>query len=72
MMKNLIYLPAVVFILMTSCKTNSEPWENLIRSDLSDWIQINGPATYKLKDGVIVGTTVTSSPSDEFIPLYQS
>jgi hypothetical protein len=64
-MKNLLYLLSVVFILMTSCKTNNEPWENLIKNDLSDWVQINGPATYQLIDGAIVGTTVTSSPSDD-------
>jgi hypothetical protein len=64
-MKNLLYLLSGVFIMMTSCKTNNEPWENLIKNNLSDWVQINGPATYKLIDGVIVGTTVTSSPSDD-------
>jgi hypothetical protein len=64
-MKNLLYLFSVVFILMSSCKTNDVPWENLIKNNLSEWIQINGPATYQLIDGVIVGTTVTSSPSDD-------
>ena len=62
----MIYVFAgILFILMTSCKTSNEPWENLFKSDLSDWVQLNGPATYELKDGVIVGTTVTSSPSDD-------
>lgn len=65
MMKKLIYLNAVLFIMTISCKTNNAIWENLIKNDLGDWTQINGPATYKLIDGVIVGTTVTSSPSDD-------
>ena len=64
-MKISIYLPALVFILISSCKTTDEPWENLIGDDLNGWVQINGPATYELIDGVIVGTTVTSSPSDD-------
>lgn len=64
-MKKMIYLFVGILILMTLCKTINEPWEDLIMSDLSNWIQLNGPATYELKDGVIVGTTVTSSPSDD-------
>lgn len=65
MMKNVIYVFAGILLLISSCKTNNEPWENLIKNDLNNWIQLNGPATYQLKDGVIVGTTVTSSPSDD-------
>ena len=64
-MKNLLFAFSAVLILTVSCKTKDGPWENLISSDLKDWVQINGPATYKLIDGVIVGTTVTSSPSDD-------
>jgi hypothetical protein len=63
-MKNLIYPIAVVLTLITSCKTLNEPWENLIKNDLNDWVQLNGPASYELKDGVIIGTAVTSSLSD--------
>jgi hypothetical protein len=62
-MKNLIYLLAVVFILATFCKKSSEPWENLIKDDLSNWVQLNGPATYELNNGAIIGTTVASSSS---------
>jgi hypothetical protein len=67
-MRNLIYLFAVVFILVTSCKGNNEPWENLIRNDLSNWLQLNGLATYELKSGTIIGTTVTgSTPGNSFL-----
>jgi Domain of Unknown Function (DUF1080) len=65
MMKKIIYVFAGILLLMSSCKTINGPWENLIKSDLNDWVQLNGPATYQLIDGVIVGTTVTSSPSDD-------
>lgn len=64
-MKKMISIFIVLLIVMSSCKTTDGPWENLIKNDLNDWIQLNGPATYQLIDGVIVGTTVTSSPSDD-------
>jgi hypothetical protein len=63
-MKNLIYPIALTLILLCSCKAKNEPWENLIRNDLNDWVQLNGHAKYDLKDGVITGTTVISSVSE--------
>lgn len=45
-MKNLIYVFAGILILMTSCKISNEPWENLIKIDLSNWVQINGPGVW--------------------------
>jgi len=63
-MKNLIYPFAAIIILITSCKVNNEPWENLIRNDLNDWVQLNGTATFDLKDGVITGTTVINPLSE--------
>ena len=53
----------MVFILLTSCKEINNPWENLIKDNLNDWEQLNGPATYELIDGVIVGTALISSAS---------
>jgi len=64
-MKNLIYAFSGLLIFLISCKTGNEQWENLIKNDLSNWAQLNGPATYELKDGVITGTTVTGFPSDD-------
>lgn len=64
-MKNLIYAFSGLLIFLISCNTGNEQWESLIKNDLSNWVQLNGPATYELKEGVIIGTTVTSSPSDD-------
>jgi len=64
-MKKLLFIFTGLLIVMTSCKTKDGQWESLIKNDLSNWVQLNGPATYELKDGVIIGTTVTSSPSDD-------
>jgi hypothetical protein len=63
-MKILISFFLVILLFLTSCNVK-EPWENLIMNNLDNWIQINGPATYELKDGVIIGTTVNSNPSDD-------
>ena len=64
-MKSLIYIFCGIVILMTSCKTANDPWENLITKDLTNWQQINGPAHFEVKDGVIIGTTAVSDPSDD-------
>ena len=64
-MKNLIYIFAGIVVLMTSCNTSNDPWENLIKNDLGNWQQINGPAHYEVKDGIIVGTAAMSNPSDD-------
>lgn len=54
-MKNFHYLIIVLILLGFSCKSNTGDWENLIQKDLSNWLHINGPAKYELKDGVIIG-----------------
>jgi len=64
-MKKLIYIFAGIIVLMTSCNTSNDPWENLIKNDLGSWQQINGPAHYEVKDGIIVGTAAMSNPSDD-------
>jgi hypothetical protein len=67
-MKNLtkpLSVFAAFFLILISCSTDKGPWENLIKRNLSNWVQLNGPATYAIKDGAIVGTAVTSSPSDD-------
>lgn len=64
-MKKLLFIFAGILIVITSCKTSDGQWENLIKNDLANWQQINGPAHYEVKDGVIVGTAATSDPSDD-------
>ncbi|MBW3544649.1 MAG: DUF1080 domain-containing protein, partial [Bacteroidetes bacterium] len=39
-------------------------WTTLFNgTDLSGWKQVNGTAPYEVKEGAIVGTTVTDSPN---------
>ena len=64
-MKKLIFGFIGLLAVLTSCKTKDGQWENLIKKDLSNWQQINGPAHYEIKDGVIIGTAATSDPSDD-------
>jgi hypothetical protein len=64
-MKKLIYSFIGLLMVLSSCKTTDGPWENLIKKDLGNWQQINGPAHYELKDGIIVGTAVMGTPSDD-------
>ena len=62
-MKNLIYVFTALLIAFVSCKPKDGQWENLIKKDLSNWEQLNGTATYELKNGEIIGTTVANSPN---------
>ena len=62
-MKNLIYVFMAFFIVSVSCQPKEKQWENLIKKDLSNWQQINGTATFELKKGEIIGTTVPNSPN---------
>jgi hypothetical protein len=62
-MKKLIYVLTTLLIAFVSCKPKDGQWENLIKKDLSNWEQLNGTATYELKDGQIIGTTVAGSPN---------
>jgi len=50
---------------MTSYQTSNEPWEKLLENNLNDWAQQNDLTNYELKDGVIVGTKLASSPNDD-------
>lgn len=49
----LLFIFTGLVIVMTSCKTKKGQWGSLIKNDLSNWVQLNGPATFELKDGVI-------------------
>lgn len=62
-MKNLIYVLTLLIIVSFSCKPKEKQWENLIGKDLSNWKQLNGSATYELKNGEIIGTTVANTPN---------
>lgn len=64
-MKNLILTLFTLFIIGCSANSKDSEWEDLIGKDLSNWQQINGPAIFKLRKGVITGTAVMSNPSDD-------
>jgi len=64
-MKKLIIAAHVLLILSLACKTKENEWENLIGKNLDNWQQINGPAGFKLENGIITGSAVMSNPSDD-------
>ncbi|WP_346859280.1 DUF1080 domain-containing protein [uncultured Draconibacterium sp.] len=62
-MKNLTTI-LLVFLSSFLFAGESGEWVNLFNGkDLSGWEQLNGKATYEVKDGVIVGTTVANTPN---------
>ncbi len=52
---------ALVFLL-SGCE-NEKQRTNLIKNDLTNWVQLNGTASFELKDDIITGTTVLNSPN---------
>jgi hypothetical protein len=62
-MKNLILIIAALAIVTFSCQTKEKQWVNLVKKDLSNWQQLNGTATFELKKGEVIGTTVANSPN---------
>ena len=62
-MKNLLLIIIALSLLGSSCKSEKEPWIDLVNGSLDSWEQLNGSAGYKLVDGAIVGSTVIASPN---------
>ncbi len=71
MRRILIITVAVMFSMLCSCSenhqagiANKEGWVSLFNGkNLNGWEVLNGHATYEVKDGAIVGTTVRGSPN---------
>jgi len=62
-MKKLI-LPLLIAGICTPFLGNSQKWTNLFDGKtLNGWKQLGGKATYEVKDGAIVGTTVAKTPN---------
>jgi hypothetical protein len=62
-MKRLTYFFAVLVPFLLQGCTSDGNWKNLITKDLSNWVQLNGTATYKIENDAIIGTTVVNSPN---------
>ena len=56
-----------LLVLLTSChnsKKESTPWQNIFDGkNLTGWSTKGGDATYEVKDGIIVGTTIANTPN---------
>ncbi|MCF7957025.1 MAG: DUF1080 domain-containing protein [Phycisphaerae bacterium] len=51
-------------VACSTCGCSTPPWENLFNGkDLTGWEQKNGKAKYEAVDGMIVGSTVASTPN---------
>ncbi|QCX01361.1 DUF1080 domain-containing protein [Aggregatimonas sangjinii] len=67
--KTINYTKTLIFALtlaLLSCgeKPDDTPWTELFDSKtLNGWSQLGGEATYEVRDGAIVGTTVSGTPN---------
>lgn len=61
----LILLFALFFVLAASCsQKQADEWTDLFNGkDLTGWKQLNGKAMYDVRDGEIIGTTVSNEPN---------
>lgn len=62
-MKRFTLLLTSLTILLISSQQSFGQWKKLAGKDLSGWEQLNGTAPFKLKKGVVTGTTVVNSPN---------
>jgi hypothetical protein len=61
-MRQYFFIFLFTFPLSTFAQKNE--WQSLFNGrDLQGWVQRNGKASYKVKDGVIIGTTVSGEPN---------
>jgi hypothetical protein len=53
----LLFVPSCLF-------AQKDGWQTLFNGkDLSGWVQRNGKASYEVKNGIIIGTTVPDQPN---------
>jgi len=63
-MKKIALLFVLFVIVGSNAFSQNDGWINLFNGkDLTGWKQVNGEAKYTVADGVIVGTTVLSTPN---------
>jgi len=64
MIISVIYLTGFMSACQASGPASEDGWQSLFNGkNLDGWEQLNGSATYEVKDGVIVGTSVAKSPN---------
>ncbi|HEV7379562.1 MAG TPA: DUF1080 domain-containing protein [Dyadobacter sp.] len=55
---------ALLSVSTTYAQKSKDGWQSLFNGkDLTGWKQLNGKATYEVKDGAIVGTSVMDTPN---------
>jgi len=55
---------ACLFMLSTLAAQDKDGWVSIFNGkDLSGWTQLNGKANYTVKNGVLIGTTVSDQPN---------
>ncbi|HEY0667993.1 MAG TPA: DUF1080 domain-containing protein [Sphingobacteriaceae bacterium] len=63
----IIYLVVICSMLVSQCtvqQTTGSGWQSLFNGkDLQGWKQLNGKALYEVKNGEIIGTTVSNTPN---------
>lgn len=73
-------LYAIVFCLCITHSIDAQDWKSLLPDDPGQWKQLGGEASYEMKDGVLIGTTVANTPNsflatpekyDDFILEYE-
>ncbi len=58
----IIVICTLASLVSCSSPEDKTPWKNLLQGDsLSGWTILGGNATYRVEDGVIIGTTVSNS-----------
>src|SRR5882757_1450479 len=63
-MKNAFFLIVLLLVSDSAFSQGNGDWETLFNGkDLKGWKQLNGAAKYEIKDGQIVGTTVSNEPN---------
>ena len=62
--KSILLVLAIALLSFCTTKKNNVPWIHLIDGNtLNGWTILGGNATYKVENGVIIGTTVANTPN---------
>jgi len=62
--KSILLLLTIALFSFSPTKNNKAPWIHLIDGNtLNGWTILGGNATYKVENGVVIGTTVANTPN---------